>query len=72
MIDAHLRSALTFRHISTVAEHDRVELVEAALHHLHADPDVALAEKRPVEVHGERAVAGSHADVEIHEQSGLE
>jgi hypothetical protein len=62
---------LTFGHFPAIAEHDGIEFVQTTLHHLHADPDVAFAEKRAIKVHGVGAVAGSHRDIEIHQQTCL-
>lgn len=62
---------VTFRHFTVVAEHDRIELVHTALHHLHANPDVAFAEKCAIKVNRERAVARTHRNIEIHQESFL-
>jgi TPP-dependent 2-oxoacid decarboxylase len=64
-------SGFTFRHFPAVAEHDRIELVQAAFHHLHADPNVTFAKQCTVKVHREYAIAWSHRNVEIHEQTSL-
>ncbi len=46
-----------------------VELVEADVHDLHADPDVSLPEHGPVEVDGVGAVRGPHRHVQVHQQA---
>lgn len=54
-----------------MTKHYRIELVQRALHDLHAYPDVALAEERAIKVHRVWTVAGSHRDIKVHEQSFL-
>lgn len=58
-------------HGQLVFEDLRIEFVQAGVHHLHAYPDVALAIHGSIEMDRIGAIAGSHRNIQIHDQTLL-
>lgn len=61
----------TFRYLPSIIVDERIELIQAAIHHFHANHHISLAKQSSIEVNRVRTIAGSHRNVEIHEQTFL-
>ena len=59
------------KHRVTILEDVHIELVHAHIHHLHADPDIALTEHGAIEVDCEGTIRAPHPDVQVHQHLTL-